>query len=208
MGIHELAALEKLGDYCFKVEFSSLEEKIRVFEGGGGGPWRHKGNALLLLHYDVFVRPSEVKIESIPLWVLLYDLLGAMMKEAYGKQLRSQIGRYIKLDSRYPGYMRSRMDCPLKPPLMLEMKVKIKGRGLMSIVLRYENVPHYCFHYGRMWHTTVKCGEGGSYEHGIRFGEELRAPHVEQEKSSCNKHQHMWCTNFSKLKGKGPLHHT
>jgi hypothetical protein len=36
MAIHELAALEKLGDYCFKVEFSSLEEKIRVFEEGGG----------------------------------------------------------------------------------------------------------------------------------------------------------------------------
>jgi hypothetical protein len=74
--------LEKLGDYCFKVELSSLEEKIRVLEGG---PWRHKGYALLLVHYIGLVRLSEVKIESIPLWVCLYDLPGAMMKEAYEK---------------------------------------------------------------------------------------------------------------------------
>jgi hypothetical protein len=74
--------LEKLGDYCFKVELSSLEEKIRVLEGG---PWRHKGYALLLVHYIGLVRLSEVKIESIPLWVRLYDLPGAMMKEAYEK---------------------------------------------------------------------------------------------------------------------------
>jgi hypothetical protein len=46
---------------------------------------------------------------------------------------------------------------------------------MFPILLRYENVPHFCFHCGRMGHATVNCGEGGSNEDGIHFGEELRA---------------------------------
>jgi hypothetical protein len=34
--------MEKLGDYIFKIEFGSEEEKAHVLEGG---PWRHKGDA-------------------------------------------------------------------------------------------------------------------------------------------------------------------
>jgi hypothetical protein len=85
-GIKELATVEKLGDYCFKIEFLRLEEKLRVLEGG---PWRHKGDALLLVHYDGLTRPLEVRIETIPLWDRLYDLPGTMMKEAHGRQLGS-----------------------------------------------------------------------------------------------------------------------
>jgi hypothetical protein len=59
---------------------------------------------------------------------------------------------------------------------MPEMKFKIKGRGLMSIVLRYKNVPRFCFNCGRMEHAAANCGEGGSDEQGIRFGEELSPP--------------------------------
>jgi hypothetical protein len=137
-GIKELVAVKKLGGYYFRIEFLRLEDKNRVLEGG---PWRHKGDALLLVHYDGLVRPSEVKIETIPLWVRLYDLPDATMKEAFGKQLGSQLGRYIRSDCNFLGYVRVRVDYPLIKPLLPEMKVKIKRRGLMNIILRYENVP-------------------------------------------------------------------
>jgi hypothetical protein len=83
-GVKELATVEKLGDYCFKLEFMSTEEKLRVVEGG---PWRHKGDALIVVHYDGLCRPSEVKIETIQLWIRMYDLPTAMMTEACGKLL-------------------------------------------------------------------------------------------------------------------------
>jgi hypothetical protein len=41
-GIQKLSSMEKLGDYIFKIEFGSEEEKAHVLEGG---PWRHKGDA-------------------------------------------------------------------------------------------------------------------------------------------------------------------
>jgi hypothetical protein len=77
-----------------------------------------------------------------------------MMKEDFVRRLGGQLGKFISMDTRYPGYMRIRLNYPLKKALVPEMKVKIKGRGAMVITLRYENVPHFCF---CMW-THRPCG--------------------------------------------------
>jgi hypothetical protein len=73
-----------------------------------GGPWRHKGDALIVVHYYGLTRLSEVRIDSIALWARLYDLPPVMMKETFARQLGGggQIGRLIKMDARYLGYMR------------------------------------------------------------------------------------------------------
>jgi hypothetical protein len=116
-----------------------------------------------------------VKIETIQMWICLYDLPADMMTKACGKLLGGQIGRYIKTDRRFPGYMRIRVHYPLVKPLMPELKVKIKGRGLMNIVVRYENVPHFCFLCGLIGHAMPNCVDGDVSNQGIKFGEELRA---------------------------------
>jgi hypothetical protein len=122
------------------------------------------------VHYDGFLIPSEVKIESIPMWIMLYDLPAAMMKESYARQL----GKFVKMDTRFPGYLRIRLDFLLVRALVLEMKVKIKGRGVMGIMLRYENVPHFFFSCGHIGHAAMSCTTKDSGESGIRYGEELR----------------------------------
>jgi hypothetical protein len=81
-GIAKLPQIEKLEDYSFKLEFNNNEEKQRVIEGV---PWRHKGDALIVVHYDGLIRPSEVRIEAIALWIRLYDLPPMMMKEAIAR---------------------------------------------------------------------------------------------------------------------------
>jgi hypothetical protein len=52
-----------------------------------GGPWRHKGDALIVVHYYGLTRLSEVRIDSIALWARLYDLPPVMMKETFARQL-------------------------------------------------------------------------------------------------------------------------
>lgn len=42
LGNTKLSSMKKLGDYIFKIEFGSEEEKAHVLEGG---PWRHKEDA-------------------------------------------------------------------------------------------------------------------------------------------------------------------
>jgi hypothetical protein len=62
-GIQKMVAVDKLGDYIFKVEFMREEEE-RVI---GGGPWRHKGDAVIVVHYDGLAQPLEIKIQDIGL---------------------------------------------------------------------------------------------------------------------------------------------
>jgi hypothetical protein len=96
-GIQNLNSLEKIGDYNFRLEFAKEEEKRWVIEGG---PWRHKGDAMIVVHYDGLTRPSEVHIDHTGLWVRFYDLPPAMMKEAFAKQLGSHLGRFTSFDTR------------------------------------------------------------------------------------------------------------
>jgi hypothetical protein len=60
------------------------EEKRWVVDSG---PWRHKGDAVIVVHYDGLSRPSEVHIYDINLWVRFYDLPAIMIKESFAKQL-------------------------------------------------------------------------------------------------------------------------
>jgi hypothetical protein len=82
-----------------------------------------------------------VHIDHIVLWVRFYDLPPVMMKEDVATQLGSPLGRYIKMDTRYPGYMCVRVDFPLVNPLMPSIiTLRIKARCAMEIKLKYENV--------------------------------------------------------------------
>jgi hypothetical protein len=43
----------------------------------------------------------------------------------------------------------------------------------MEFVLRYKNVPRFCFFCGRMGHATASCPDGEPMDQVIKFGEEL-----------------------------------
>jgi hypothetical protein len=101
--------VEKIGDYIFKLEFVSEAEKIRVLKGG---PWRLKGDTLIIVHYDGLVRPSEISIKSLRLWVRFYGLPPAMMKLCSANQLGGQMGTVITSDSSYSSYLRIRLEYP------------------------------------------------------------------------------------------------
>jgi hypothetical protein len=98
-----------------------------------------------------------------------------MMKEAVAKQLGSQLGKFIKMDVNFPGYMHVRVEYPLHMALAPELKVKIKGRGVMQITVQYENVSFFCFTCGRMGHAAINCNQGEPEEQAVRYGEELCA---------------------------------
>ena len=65
-----------LDDNRFILEFE--DEEIYKFVINGG-PWRHKGDALIVMPYDGLTRPSEVVIDSIDLWLRFYDVPVSMI---------------------------------------------------------------------------------------------------------------------------------
>jgi hypothetical protein len=129
---------------------------------------------LLIAHYDGLLRPSEIPIQSIGLWVRLYDLPAAMMKPTIAQKLGEQLGEFLKTDTRFPGYLCIRVRYPLGKPLMSSLAVTAKGRGQMLITLRYKNMPHFCFSCGRIGHAVVNYDAMVEVQ-GVAYGEELSA---------------------------------
>jgi hypothetical protein len=144
-GISSMGHIEKLSDYSFKLEFHKEEEKMKAVEGG---PWKHKGGTIVVVHYDGITRPSEVCIDSISLWVRLYDVPPVMMKEAVARQLSTELGKFVIMDGRSPGYLRVRVLFPLKQALVPQLKIKIKGRGCMVIKVSMKTYHNFASYVG------------------------------------------------------------
>ena len=66
------------------------------------------------------------------------------------------------------------MDFPLAKPLRQVIEQKVKGKGSMVFMVKYENIPHFCFGCGRIGHAQEECPDEGHTEGGVFFGKELR----------------------------------
>jgi hypothetical protein len=171
-GLLLLKPVQVMGDNRFLIEFDSEEVKQRVVDGG---PWRHKEDALLVVPYDVVPPLSTVVINTVGLWVRLYDLPAALRKDDYVHMLGMRLGKVQKIDLGFSSYVRVRVLFPLANALIPEVKIRIKGKGDMKIPIRYENVPYFCFICGRMGHSDKECPNGELGEGTFNYGVELRA---------------------------------
>jgi hypothetical protein len=140
-----------------------------------GGPWGFKGDAIIIVRYDGLTKLSEVVIESIPLWVRIYDIPVAMMMTPFVFALGAKIGQVLEVGEAVKDFKRVRVELDLGDSLKKMVSIKVRGRGVMEFSVKYENVPHFCFICGRIGHAGRECPDESFEEEGERFGIELRA---------------------------------
>ncbi|XP_072147516.1 uncharacterized protein [Setaria viridis] len=146
-----------------------------------GGPWKYRGDALIIVRYDGFTRPSDVVIESIPLLVRLYDIPIGMMTDSFVRVLGSKIGGVMEIGEEVRDFKRVRVNFPLANALQPSVHIRVKGHGVMVFMVKYEGVPHFCFMCGCIGHADRECSDEVHGDGGIRYGTELRAsPHKKE----------------------------
>lgn len=105
----------KLGDNRFLVEFDSESLWKKAVHGW---PWKHNGDAVIFVAYDGLHRLSEVKIESIALWVRIYDILEIRCTDRFVRVLGEKIGRVLEVGEAIKDYKKVKVDFPLDKSLM------------------------------------------------------------------------------------------
>jgi len=147
--------VQPLDNYRYILEFDVEASTTYVINGG---PWRHKGDALIMVPYDSFSRPSEVLIDSINLWIRFYDVSIHLMNKAFTGVVAKKVSpSVLVVEGPVKNYLCARVAFPLAEPLKPAVVVKIKGAGEMSFETHYENVPFFCFACGRLWHSKKEC---------------------------------------------------
>lgn len=129
-----------------------------------GGPWIFKQHALLLKEVDDKAQPSETILDSVPIWVRIYDVPWGKQNELWGRRYGNGLGTALEVDvpkdrKGKNEFLRVRVDLPYSRRLQTQITTGVKGKPheVKVFKLKYERVPYYCSHCGFMGHKKDEC---------------------------------------------------
>lgn len=172
---------KSLRDNMFIITFSVEGDYDFVIKGG---PWIHRGDALLVASFDGITCPSNVPLDVVPIWVRIYDLPLVLMTKVRGEMFGSKLGKVREVDvgddgrNKHDFFHIIRVDLPVKCPLKSQIAIRMTVQGkevLRRFDLRYEWVPHFCFICGFIGHSDRDCNRRSANEdQPFQFSAELR----------------------------------
>ena len=123
------------------------------------GPWNFRGDAVLLAPYDGITKPSTIKLESIDIWIQIYDV-----PELYAhliQPLASKVGEVLFAETQshdftgnfYRVWVRINVHKPLKNAVSMVREGK---RQIYKV--KYERLPDWCAVCGMLGHLYKEHG--------------------------------------------------
>lgn len=153
----------------------------RVMEGC---PWSFNRRALVMTRLKEGENPRTVLLNSMDLWVQIYDLKPGFMTERIVQEVGNYIGKFVSSATNnfvgvWRDYLRVRVTIDVTKPLKRRMKIRSAGGEWFWINFKYENVPTFCFICGVLGHSERLCSHlftTPEAEISKPYGDFMRAP--------------------------------
>jgi hypothetical protein len=147
-----------VGDNVFIADFMNEMDKERALVGS---PWLVGRHAVLLKEFEKNLRLSDVRFESMHIWVRIIDLNFKWMNKKKCWKIVGLVGKVNKLDVDEFGnaarpFLRARVEIPIDKPLKRFITIETKDRDEFYD-LQYEKLPFFCFSCGIMGHSELDC---------------------------------------------------
>lgn len=134
--------LRNVRDNVFVADFANKSDRDRAQEGT---PWMVGKHAVLLQDYDPWLRPSDIRFDSMSIWVRILNLPFEWMNNRKGLKIAKLIDKNCTVDVDEGGdasgsFLRARVSIPLKGPLRRWVTIR-KGSEDVKYDLQYEKPP-------------------------------------------------------------------
>ena len=151
----------EVGNNILQFKFNS-EYQLQWVEQNG--PWNFENNLLLLCRWRKGLSASNIVFSHSPFWVQIWGLPFEHMSIELGRELGNSLGRFIESNRRtghsdQAKFMRIRVDLQQDKPLKRGGRVASVDSEKFWVSFKYERLPGFCFHYGRLGHDDKHCSE-------------------------------------------------
>jgi hypothetical protein len=168
----EAVTFKEIQDNLWLLEFPNREDKGRVLEGR---PWLFDRSLLVLKEIDENTPPSHMDFSNAFFWIQLHGMPLTCMNREVGLRIGRSIGTVEDIDVTGDGVgwgrcLRIRVSIDITKPLERGRAIVLNGKSIW-ISLKYEKLPQFCYHCGKIYHADKACPNKSSF----RINEETPA---------------------------------
>lgn len=151
--------IHDLGGQRYSFVFFHVLDLQKVLEGG---PWTFEQSLLVYKKLEACESSHQVNLETVDIWVQVYDLPTGMVSEKILHSIGNHIGLFIKMDpinssGTWRLYTRIRIKMEINKPLKRRMKIKKEGGTWSWVNFKYERLSTFCFICGLLGHSERDC---------------------------------------------------
>ena len=158
-GLEAGVQILEVGSNLFQFKFQTEFEMERVMRGG---PWTFDNQALMLCKWQKGMTARNVKFDSIPMWVQIWDAPFDMISPKVAAEVGRRLGVVAEVEKRQKAeaqclFMRVRVAIPISKPIRRGSFVAGSDGTRHWVNFKYERLALFCHFCGTMGHDLRHC---------------------------------------------------